>query len=368
MQIAPFELETWFRERYFDTEIVLCVSGVEEFSLGEIRELVGISTDELDRTVFTDSPSYGRAGLRRVIAQRWRGGDESQVLVTHGSSEAIFLAMQAVLRPGDEVIVLTPCYQPLLSIPEAIGCTVKQWTLLPEQDFIPDIDRLKALVTPRTRMIVVNFPNNPTGATLTPEAQRELIATAAAVDAYLLWDSAFVELTYGTPALPDPWTVYPRTITLGTLTKTYGLGGLRVGWCLADPAILAQCVHLRDYITLNLSPLIELIGERVVEKLDRLLDIRLNQARTNLEILTAWMDEHRDAVAWVRPHGGVSAFVKLLGHSDVEQFCRRLADEQGVFLLPGQCFGFPEYLRLGFGGPTAVLKEGLARLSTFLRT
>lgn len=367
MKIATFELADWFRKHYFDTEIVLCVSGVEEFSLGEIRKLFNISQEELDRIILNDSPSYGASGLRKAIAQRWRNGEQEHVLVTHGSSEAMFLIMNTLLRPEDEVIIMTPCYQPLLSIPEALNCRVKSWALQPEQQFVPDIETLKNLLTPSTRMVVVNVPNNPTGATLLVEQQNELVNAVADAGAYLLWDTAFTELSYDTSPLMDPGLTYNRTITLGTLTKTYGLGGLRVGWCLAEAEILEQCVRLRDYITLNLSPLIEYIAQKVVENIDDISTIRLQQSRFNRNILTKWVEEHEDFVDWTRPQGGVSSFIKFKNMANTDIFCSQLASKYNVFLLPGQCFGHPSYVRLGFGGPTSILEEGLLRISHALK-
>lgn len=368
MQFTPFTLENWFREHYFDSEIVLCVSGVEEFSLGELRTLVHLSQEEMDCIVFKDSPSYGSLALREAIARRWRQGNAEQVMVTHGSSEAIFLVMTALLRPGDEIVVLSPCYQALFSIPEAIGCTVRHWKLRPEQQFIPDIEELKRLLSPQTRMVVVNVPNNPTGSILTQEQQQELIALVEKNNAYLLWDSAFTQLSYDTPPLPDPGLQYERTITLGTLTKTYGLSGLRVGWCLASPDVLKKCIGVRDYITLNLSPLVEHIALRVVENIDILRDIRFRQACINRDILTEWITSHSEHVDWTRPQGGVSTFLKFTGVADVEMFCRDFAKKYSVFLLPGACFGYPEFVRLGFGGATKELQEGLTRLSLFLNS
>lgn len=368
MKFARFLLEEWFNEHYFDTELVLCESGVEAFSLGEIRKLTHIEYEDLDQIVFRDAPSYGSLGLREAIAQRWRNGDIDQVMITHGSSEGLFLVMSALLHPDDEVIVLTPCYQPFLSIPEALGCTVKSWKLRPEQQFIPHLEDLKQLLSPRTRMVVVNFPNNPTGATLTIEQQEMLVAMVAETNAYLLWDSAFVELSYDTRPLPDPWISYERTVTLGTLTKAYGLSGMRIGWCLASPSVLEQCVHIREYTTLNLSPLTQFIAQRIIEHIEAFLSIRLQQACTNLELLAEWVEAHKTQVGWVRPKGGVSAFLRLYGISDVEAFCARLVRSHGVFLLPGRCFGYPSYLRIGFGASTAEFKEGLSRLSSLLNS
>jgi aspartate/methionine/tyrosine aminotransferase len=215
-------------------------------------------------------------------------------------------------------------------------------------------------------MVILNFPNNPTGNSLTPEQMEEVIDLVADRKAFLLWDSAFTELSYDARPLPDPGLRYERTITLGTLTKTYGMGGLRVGWCLADPRVIDQCADFRAYLTVNCSPLTEVLALRAVENLDLFLSKRLRQAAENREILTKWVEEHGNRVEWTRPAGGVTGFLKLRGVADVDQFCRQFAKEYSVFLLPGTCFGLQGYIRLGFGGETAALQEGLLRLSKFL--
>jgi capreomycidine synthase len=365
-QIGPALLEEWLRQYYFDTEIDIGSSGVENFSLGDVFKIVGISTEVLTQTVFNDSPSLGAKGLRRAIAQRWGSGDTDQVLATHGSSEVIFLIMNSLLEEGDEVVVLDPCYHALRNIAESIGCELKNWPLRFEHDFLPDIEEARRLITSRTRMVVVNFPHNPTGATLSIQDFNELVAIAAEADAYLVWDAAFSDLTYESRPLPDPTALYHKAISLGTLSKGYGLAGLRVGWCLASPDLLMRFVRLRDYTTLYLSPLVEVIAQRVIEKADLLLGIRLSRARENLDILADWVGRNREFVEWVRPQGGVTAFVLLRSIPDVEEFCHRFARDYGVMLVPGSCFNHPDYVRLGFGGPTADLEEGLSRLSRAL--
>lgn len=366
MRIAPALLEEWMREYYFATELDIGSSGVESFSLAEIRTLLGISHDELDHIVFNDSETLGGLGLRKAVANRYGNGDLNRVIATHGSSEAIFLIMTALLRSGDEVVVLDPCYQQLYSIAEVIGCKLKSWPLRFSNGFAPDVEEAKRLITSRTKMIVVNFPHNPTGASLTLEQQTELVEAAARVDAYLVWDAAFAELTYDGAPLPAP-IQYTRSITMGTLSKAFGLPGLRVGWCLASADVLARFVLLRDYTNLHLSPLIELIAQRAIEQAPVLVGKRLQQARVNREFLAAWCEEHRDFVEWVPPRGGVCSFVRLRRIKDVEEFCRRLAHSYSVLLVPGSCFKHPSHVRLGFGDATARVREGLWRLSMALK-
>lgn len=367
MQVAPALLEEWLREHYFNAEIDIGSSCVQNFSLAELRRIVPIPDQELNEVVFDDSPTCGNPRLRRAIAEQWGNGDTRHVMATHGSSEVIFLAVNALLRPEDEVIALDPCYFSYRNLAESKGCRLKSWRLRFENKFEPDFDELKRLITPRTRMVMVNFPHNPTGALVNIEQQKELIGAAAEVGAYLIWDTALAALTYDEAPLPDAHLLYERAISIGTLSKAYGLAGLRVGWCQAAPEVIEQFVHLRDYTTLYLSPLVELIAARAIERADDILRVRLPTARANLEILTRWVEAHGELIEWVRPRGGVTAFPRFRYISNIPAFCRRLTEERGVMLVPGQCFSSENHVRLGFGGPTTAFQEGLNRLSHLLR-
>jgi aspartate/methionine/tyrosine aminotransferase len=160
---------------------------------------------------------------------------------------------------------------------------------------------------------------------------------------------------------------YERSISMGTLSKSFGLPGLRVGWCLASRDVLQRFAKLRDYTILHLSPLIELIAQRTIEQAEVVVGERFRQANANLDILKTWCDEHRDFVEWIPPRGGVCSFPRLRKISDVETFCHRLARSYGVLLVPGNCFNQPFHVRLGFGGATPLVTEGLSRFSTLLK-
>lgn len=368
MRFDHAPLEDWMRDYYHSAELDLGSSGVACWSLAELRAMLGITHDELDSIVFHDSTSYGGAELRAAISQRWGDGDPSHVMVTHGSSEAIFLTMTTLLEPGDEVITLDPIYHSLASIAETIGCTLKRWPLDPARGFAPDVADLLPLISPRTRMVTLNFPHNPTGATLTPDQLREVVEATAQVGAYLVWDGALADLTYDGAPLPDPTRSYERCISIGTFSKAHGLPGLRFGWCLAAPDVLARFLPLRDRTTLHLSPLIEFLALRVVRQVDQLIDIRLRQARHNLALLSDWIAVMGDRVEWIRPRplGGVTIFPRLRARDGVEALCHELIDQHNILLVPGACFGAPDRVRLGFGGPTADFEAGLEQLAQLL--
>jgi capreomycidine synthase len=364
--LPPALLEDWMREYYFEAEIDIGSSGVEDYSLQDLRRVLGISCEDLDQVVFRDSRTLGRPALRRAIAERWAGGEVERVIVTHGATEANFLTMNALLERDDEVLVLDPLYQQLYSVAQAIGCRLEHWPLRFEEGFLPNLDDARRLIGPRTRMVVVNFPHNPTGATVTPDQQRELIECCARVGAYLVWDMAFAELTYEEPPLPDPGLFYERAVSMGTLSKVYGLPGLRLGWCLAAPEVLQRFIRLRDYLTLHLSPLVELIAQRAISGGDLLLEPRRAQALRNRDLVARWVSHQGERVDWVRPAGGVCAFPRLNGITNVVDFCRRLAQIERVLLVPGNCFGCPQHVRLGFGGAMETVEEGLRRLASAL--
>lgn len=366
MKLPRAPLEDWLRDYYFAATDDISSSGVNPYSLGELREILGIDIAELDSIVFRDSPSCGIAALRKAIAHRWGNGDPSRVMATNGSSEALFLIMTALLSPGDEIIVVEPAYHSLVSIAAGIGCRIVSWHLEFEDGFKPDIDRLRALASPATRMIVVNFPHNPTGVTVDRESQQAIVDIAETHGCFLVWDAVFAELSYGREPLPDASRLYEKAITFGTLSKAYGLPGLRVGWCLAPTEVLARCVVMRDYTTLALSPLVELVATRAIEQAERLLQPMVDQARGNLALLDEWVGRHEEHVQWVRPEGGVTAFPRLRHVADVEAFCHRLMSEHGTLLVPGTCFGRPGHVRLGFGGTADELQRGLATVSALL--
>lgn len=350
------------RSYYHNVDYDIGSSGVRDLTVAELREICGFELSELDSLIFHDSEPLGGTRLRAALADRWTGGDAERVMVTHGSSEAIYLIMHTLLKPGDEVIVIDPAYQQLFDIARARGCRVTWWELPPGRGFAPDMSTLRALASTRPRMIVVNFPHNPTGVSITPAEQEELIDIAAAAGAWLVWDSAFGEITYTADPLPLPDGRYGKCVCLGTFSKSYGLAGLRVGWCLAPPDLLAEMALLRDYIALYVSPVLEFFTEQAVRNADRIVALQQAHARSNLRLLLDWAQRVPELVRITPPAGGVTVFAEFLGQRDVTASCRRLAEQHRVLLIPGACFGdaFRDYARLGFGGTADELRAGLS--------
>jgi capreomycidine synthase len=366
VKLPPAALEQWYRDFPPETAIDLSSSGVAPYSFAEMRDLVGLEAGELDALVMGDSTSLGGLPLRQALADRFAGGEAERVMATSGSSEAIFLVLATLLHPDDEVVVLAPRYHSLGSVPALAGARLHEWGLGDEGSFAVDVERGCRAISSRTRAVIVNFPHNPTGVSLTEDELRLLVDAVEEAGAYLVWDAAFAELTYERPSLPDPTSLTPRAVSVGTFSKAYGLPGLRVGWCIGSPDVLTGTIGLHDATTLFLSPLVERIAERAIAHCSALLAPRLTAARRNLELLATWIEEHAELVRWTRPQGGVSAFLFLPTVEDVDSFCRRLAVEADVLLVPGTAFDRPGHVRLGFGGREHDFELGLDRLSSFL--
>jgi capreomycidine synthase len=369
MDFAVARLEDWMRSYYHAVDYDIGSSGVRDLSMAELCAICDLDLSDLNGLIFRDSESYGGGGLRAALADRWTDGDIDPVMVTHGSSEAIYLVMHLVLEPGDEVIVVDPVYQQLRDIAAWRGCRITRWPLRARDGFRADMSLLRELARGRPRIIVVNFPHNPTGTTITREEQEELVAIAADCGAWLVWDHAFGEITYTAEPLPLPLRRYDKCICLGTLSKSYGLAGLRVGWCLAPPDLLARMALLRDYIALYVSPVLEFFAERAVRNADRIVKLQRAHAEANRHMLLDWAATVPDLVRVVPPEGGVTTFAEFPGHRDVTGLCRDLAERRRVLLIPGSCFGdaFRSYARLGFGGTATELTAGLSLVERLLR-
>ncbi|MFF8827891.1 capreomycidine synthase [Streptomyces sp. NPDC015131] len=371
----PPVLEEWYRRHLAPGLHDISSSGVHPYTFAEIRDLCGLTAGDLDAIVMDDSVSQGGAGVRQAIADRYAGGDADRVLVTHGSSEAIALTLHALLRPGDRVVVQQGIYHSLGHYPRETGCEVAELPAAAVRDGEIDEDVLERLVTPGTRAVVVNFPHNPTGATLSPRGLKALTERTTAARATLVWDAATAEITHRWDVLPDPAATDPSTVSYGTFSKTFGLPGLRVGWAIAPPELITASFPLRDRTTLFLSPLVELIAEHAMRHADVLIGTRAAEARRNLAHLVDWMAEHEEWVRWTPPEGGVCAlpvFRELeragTGPAAVERLCLDLLSRHRTLLVPGTAFGAPHGARLGFGGPEEDFRAGLAGLSEFLRT
>ncbi|HYD51343.1 MAG TPA: aminotransferase class I/II-fold pyridoxal phosphate-dependent enzyme [Gemmatimonadaceae bacterium] len=367
--IPEFALERYFARWEFAVRHVMCASDVEAMALQELLALADPETRgwwEGLTLGYTDST--GLPALRAEIGSLYDAVSPDEVLTFSGAEEAIFVAMHALLTPGDHAVVVVPGYQSLHSVARAAGADVTAIPLREETGWALDLDAVRAAVNPRTRAIVVNYPHSPTGALLSRRELLSLVALAERQGAWLFSDEVYrgLELDPST-RLPAAVDLSPRAVSLGVMSKAYGLAGLRVGWIATrDQALRARLAALKDYTTICNAAPSELLALIALRARTQLVARSMTLIRDNLARFDAFVGRQGDRLAWVPPRAGSVAFPRLL-HEDADAVAEALVREHGVLLLPGSLFGVRGgHFRVGFG--RRDFPEALARLDAFLAT
>ncbi|MGD1149033.1 MAG: aminotransferase class I/II-fold pyridoxal phosphate-dependent enzyme [Thermoanaerobaculaceae bacterium] len=368
MRIEAFGLERYFAAHEFRVRHVLSASDCESLSLAELLEMASPEAAELWhglRLGYTESQGHPR--LRDAIAGLYESVAPEGVVVA-APEEAIFIAMHALLARGDHAVVLTPAYQSLHEVPRAIGSEVTQWPLeAGARGWRLDIGRLESSLTDRTRMVVVNFPHNPTGAMPTRAELDAIVALAASHDAWLFSDEMYRLLEHDpTDRLPAVADLYERGISLSGLSKAFGLPGLRIGWLAArDPELPARFLEVKDYTTICSSAPSEVLAIAALGARERILARNLAVVRTNMAEAERFFAAHAGSFDWLAPRAGSVAFPRWRGEGTADRLCAGLLDSSGVMLVPGSLFDASgEHVRIGLG--RRDLREALALLGEFL--
>lgn len=373
MKIEPFALERWMTTYETRVDCDIAESGIFPLTTNELLDLGPAAAREealarlLDlRLGYSEAP--GSLALRSALAATYRATGPDEILVTTGAIEANFLLFNVLLNRGDHVVVVHPAYQQLESVPKAIGCDVSRWRPRDDAGFRFDVEDLAALVTPTTRLIVVNTPHNPTGAMLSTEEVRRVYALAEEAGATVLVDEAYrwLDLPGGNPVPPPARDLGPRAISVGTFSKPFGLPGLRIGWMAAPADVVARCWELRDYVSLSPGRLNDALALLALEHLDPIRERTGRIVGRNLAAADAWFAEHADLARWTPPRGGLLALVRYAADVPSRDLANRLAEEAGVMLAPGSAFGYEGFLRIGIGQEPTIFAEGLARTARFL--
>lgn len=370
MKIEPFALERWMTTYETVVRYDLAESGVQPLSTRELLDFADYD-ESLERLLDTRlgySEARGTEELRTLLAGLYRDTGPDEILVTTGAIEANFLLFNVLLSPGDHVVTVHPAYQQLQSVPKAIGCDVSLWRLRPENGFRYDVDELERLVTDRTRLIVINTPHNPTGAVLSPDDLRRVYGIAERVGATILSDEAYRWLTLpGRPPLAEPARdLGPRGISVGTLSKPFGLPGLRIGWLAAPTEIVNACWGQRDYITLSPGKLNDFLATIAIRGRERIFARTRELSAGNLAHLEGWIHQREGLIDWTPPQGGLLGLLHYNLDVPSLELANRLAEEASVMVAPGSVFGFEHHLRIGFGGDPHVFKDGLDVTARFL--
>jgi aspartate/methionine/tyrosine aminotransferase len=370
MLIKPFKLERYFAQYEFKLKYLLSPSDCESLSMDELLKMASAGSLDLWQGLrLSYTESQGHPLLRAEITRLYQHIPPEEVIIA-APEEAIFIVMQTLLRPGDQVVVVSPAYQSLHEIAHSIGCDVTNWTLEPglDHNWHLDLGQLEDSLTARTRLLVINFPHNPTGHTLSRGELDSVIGLARKHGLTLFSDEMYRLLEYdAADQLPPVCDLYEKGISLSGLSKSFALPGLRIGWLATqESALLERWLAYKDYTTICNSAPGEILGLIALQNKERIVRRNLDIIHANLESAERFFGEHAQYFSWFRPKAGSVAFPEWLGDRPVEQFCQDVLEKQGVMIVPGSLFDFPgNHFRIGLGRKN--LPEALEHVSRVLK-
>ena len=371
MKITPFAVEQWMNTYETKCTHNLAETCVASLTIAELLELAGqqaLILEELLPLKMTYGAIEGSDRLRASIAALYDRQAMGNVLVTHGAIGANSLVYQALVGPGDRVVTIVPTYQQHYSIPESLGADVQRLHLRAADGYLPDLESLRRLVTPGTKLIAFSNPNNPTGSLMDRACLDEIVSIAASVGAYVLADEVYRGTTQTgddlTPSIAD---LYPRGISTGSMSKAYSLAGLRLGWICGPAEVLRAAEVHRDYNTISVGILDDLFSAIALEHRDQILARSRRIVRQNLATLDRWIASE-GLLTYVKPLAGTITLLHFSKPAPAYDFCVRLLEQTGVLFTPGTAFELESCVRIGYANSPAILEEGLARTSEFLRS
>lgn len=369
MKIKDFGVEIWMNLYENNCKHNLAETCVESLFLEEFLDLTGEKEAILEHLLKMQM-SYGDIEgsdlLIEGIASLYQTPKRENIAVTHGAIGANALTMFAMIEPGDEVISVLPTYQQHYSIPEAYGAEVKILPLKYENDFLPDLEELKSLVSSKTKLICINNPNNPTGALMDEAFLKEIVEIAKSCDAYLLSDEVYRGLDHvGDGFTTSVYDLYDKGISSGSISKTFSLAGLRVGWLVGPEDFIELVNRRRDYNTISLGRIDDYLAGKALQHKDKIIERNHKIVRANIEIVNEWAAKEKN-IGYIKPKSGTTVFLKYNADLSSEEFCIQLLEKKGVMLVPGKALDVEGFLRLGYAFSPEDLKIGLKKLSEFL--
>lgn len=369
MKIEEFAVEQWMNRYETTCRYNLAETCVESLTVQELLELSGRVEEvlhELTALKLTYGPIPGSERLRTLVAALYAHQGAENVLVTHGAIGANALVHETLVEPGDRVISVLPTYQQHYAIPASYGADVQILRLREENGWLPDLDELAELATPGTKLIAINNPNNPTGALMDKPVLERIAEIAQVSGAWVLSDEAYRGTDQGgegmTVAMAD---IYARGISTGSMSKPFSLAGLRLGWITAPTELLEAINIHRDYNTISVGQVDDLLASVALEAREAILGRTKEITRTNLTILDEWLSTRGD-LDYVKPASGTTALVRYSAPVSSQALCEALLAHTGVMLTPGSAFEIEGTVRIGFADNRATLRTGLAEFARFL--
>ena len=369
MLIEPFGVEMWMNEWETKCEWNLAETCVESLTIAELLALTGKNETDLSELLsmkMTYGEIEGSMRLRRAICALYNKQKPENVIVTHGTIGANMLVHKTLISAGDRVVAVVQTYQQHYSIPASIGADVHPLQLRAADEFLPNLDALRALVVTGTKLIAINNPNNPTGALMDREMLENIAAIAREVGAWVLCDEVYRGMDQtGTGTTVSIADVYEKGISTASVSKAYALAGLRLGWIAAPHDVIEAVAIHRDYDTISVGMINDHFATLALENRDKVLERSKTITRGNLAILDTWVAE-QPLISWVKPTSGTTALLKYDAPVTSRDFCVDLLQETGVMFTPGSALNMEGHVRIGYANNPTVLKEGLKRVGQFL--
>ncbi len=368
MRIKDFKLEQFFTKHEFTAPYLLCCSDCESFSVGELLELEENSEEELKGLSLGYTETQGIPLLRKEISNLYKNIDPDDVIVLLGAEEGIFIFMNVFLDKGDHIIVQYPAYQSLFEVAISIGCEVTKWEMNEQNNWELDIDFLKNSIKNNTKAIVINCPNNPTGYLMSKEKLQMIIDIAKKNDIYIFSDEVYRFLEYDDKdRLPAMCDIYNKGISLGDMSKTFALPGLRIGWIATkDKSLIKKVISFKHYTSICNSAPSEFFSILVLKNKEYVIKRNLNLIENNLKLLDKFFKDYNHLFAWVKPQAGVIGFPRIKFNEDIEKFYTDLLNKKGVLLMPSTNFDFGgKHFRIRFGRKN--MPEALEKLEKYIQ-
>lgn len=353
MRLDSFKLERYFAQHEFTTPFLLSCSDCDGLPLQDVVDMADAELrqlwDELELG-YTESPGMRR--LREEVAHLYQGVVADDVLVA-APSELIFIVVNTLVKNGDHVICTFPGYQSLYQVAESLHCEIARWEPDESAGWLFDADRLEAMIRPSTRLIVINFPHNPTGALATRADLEQIVDVAHRHNLPILSDEMYRGLELDpTKRLPAVAELYEGGISLSGMSKVYGLAGLRIGWVVCrDERVYKRMAALKDYTSVCSSTPGELLSLIALRARDQIIARHMERIERNVELLAGFFEKYQALFEWQRPQGGTVCFPRLVPPAlSVDDLCRLARQEAGVLLVPSSVFDYGDrHIRFGFG-------------------
>lgn len=366
MKLKPFALERYFAQYEFSAPHLLSCSDCEALTLSETLAMADDEASSLwNKLTLGYTESQGLPLLRKEVSSLYQNIDPKNILIA-APEEAIFIAMNTLLEKGDGVIVSGPGYQSLYEVAAAIGCEISFW--YPNNDTLRfNVEHLESLISKNTKLIVLNFPHNPTGSMISTDELMHIIKLAQKHNCCIFSDEMYRFLAYNEEdELPPVCDLYDKGLSLFGMSKSFGMPGIRIGWLASQSSkLVSQCASFKDYTTICSSATAEILALIGLRNRETIVKRNLSIIENNLKELDSFFEKHSSLLTWQKPKAGPIAFPGLNSDVDITHFCKVLVEKKGVMLLPSSVYGYKSNrYRIGFG--RVNMREALGKLDEFL--